>query len=79
MAQTLLKKFKDQVGRIVSVFKDPQTRKYTIEERLYDSEGNSLLVDHNGNSVAMISYTFNNRTSCFNVLRNKYKRETKFV
>lgn len=79
MAQQLIKKFQDRVGRIIRVFKDTKTRQYTIEESLYDTSGNSMLTDHRGCAVAMISYTFNNRTACFNVLRDKYKRETRFA
>ena len=74
MAQTLIRKYKDRVGRIITVLKDTVTKKYTIEERLYDCEGNSMLTDHNGCAVAMISYTFPNRKSCFKQLDNKYKR-----
>lgn len=79
MAQQLIKKFKDRVGRIITVLKDKDTHEYTIQEQLYDREGNSMLTNSEGCSMVMISYTFKNRTSCFNVLRNKYKRETRFV
>lgn len=74
MAQTLLRKYKDCVGRIITVLRDTETNKYTIEERLFDCEGNSMLTDHDGCTVAMISYTFPNHKSCFKQLGNKYKR-----
>lgn len=75
MANLLIRKFQDRVGRIITVIKDTVTHKYTIEEKLFDAEGNSLLVDHNGCSVAMISYTFPNRKACMKELNNKYKRD----
>ena len=77
MAQNLLRKFKDQVGRIVSVFVDTDTKQYTIQEQLYDYLGNSMLTNHEGNTVTMISYSFPTRKACFDVLNNKYKRQTK--
>jgi len=77
----LIRKFKDQVGRIVTVLKDTVvkdgkiSRTYTIQTQLYDCEGNSLLRDSNGCTVTMISYTYPDRKSCMTELNNKYKRE----
>lgn len=62
----LLKKYYDKVGRIVSVFKNTETRKYTIDARLYSNEGKAL---------AFTSYTFPNRKSCMEELK-RYPRET---
>lgn len=71
----LIRKFKDQVGRIVTVLKDTVTHQYTIQTQLFDCEGNSLLRDSNGCTVTMISYTYPDRKSCMTELNNKYKRE----
>ena len=74
--QTLIRKYYDKVGRLVTVLKD-KCRKYTIQVQLYDRNGNSMLVNKEGITVAMLCYTFKDRVSCMNELRNKYPRETR--
>lgn len=74
--KTLIKKYRDRVGRIVTVLKD-KCRNYTIQVKLFDKDGHSMLVDSKGLTVAMLCYTFRDRLSCMNELRNKYPRETR--
>lgn len=68
----LIRKYKDVVGRIVTVFKrlkDPMKRKYeyTIESKLYDQ---------NLNAISLISLSFPDRKACMNELK-RYPRETR--
>jgi len=68
MASLLVRKFKDTVGRIVTVSKDVATRKYTIHTALYDRQGTA---------ISLMSFSFPNRERCMKELRDKYKRETR--
>jgi len=66
----LIRKYKDVVGRIVSVFKelvDPMKRQYqyTIDSRLYNKDGQA---------ISLISMSFPNRKSCLSELK-RYPRE----
>lgn len=63
--QILIRKYYDVVGRIVSVFKNPKTREYTIEARLYDRQGRA---------ISLLSLSFPNRKACMKELQ-RYPRE----
>lgn len=66
----LIRKYRDVVGRIVSVFKEPKANapkkvgrpqyNYTIETKLYDRDLRA---------VAFLSYAFKDRQSCFKELK----------
>lgn len=61
----LIRAYKDVVGRIIRVFKNPTTREYTIDSRLYDGQGRA---------IALLTYSFKNRKACFKELQ-RYPRE----
>lgn len=74
--KTLIRKYYDKVGRLVTVVKD-KFRKYTIQVQLFDRKGKYMLVNKEGISVAMLCYTFKDRKSCMKELHDKYPRENK--
>ena len=61
----LIRAYKDVVGRIVKVFKNTTTHKYTISANLYDKKGQA---------ISLISISFPNRKSCMTELK-RYPRE----
>lgn len=77
--EVLWRKYKDKVGRIVTAFKDTVKHTYRITVQRYNKQGESMLVDSNGCSVAMLIYTFPNRQSCIRELTDRYPRETKIA
>lgn len=60
----LVKKYRDVIGRIVSVWRNKETKKYTIESKLYD---------RNLNAVSFLSISFPTRKDCFSAL-SRYPR-----
>lgn len=63
----LLKKYKDVVGRIVTVFRNKETKQYTIESKLYD---------RNCLPVMFFSLSFSSREACKEELK-RFPRETR--
>lgn len=66
MAMQLLKKYKDRVGRIVTISKNVKSKKYQIDAALYG---------RNGRAISLVSFSFPNRKSCMDEVNRKYKRE----
>lgn len=71
---TLLKKYYDQVGRIVTGLRHKISRLYEIRVQLFDKNGNSMLTDSNGLTVSMLCYTFKDREAYKEALK-RYPRE----
>lgn len=61
----IIRAYKDVVGRIVKVFKNPVTREYTISANLYDRQGQA---------ISLLSLSFPNRKACMRELQ-RYPRE----
>lgn len=73
---TILKKYYDKVGHIVTGLRHKLSHLYEIRLQLFDKKGNSMLEDSNGFAVSMICYTFKDRKSYQEALK-RYPRETK--
>lgn len=65
--QLLLKKYQDVVGRIVTIFRNPTTKKYSLEAKLFNPADGRLL------SITCISFA--TRQECFDTARKGYKRQ----
>ena len=61
----IIRAYKDVVGRIVKVFKNPVTHEYTISANLYDRQGQA---------ISLLSLSFPNRKACMKELQ-RYPRE----
>lgn len=61
----IIRAYKDVVGRIVKVFRNPATHEYTISANLYDRQGQA---------ISLLSLSFPNRKSCMQELQ-RYPRE----